>query len=135
MKQDMFDTASDDIKTPDNDNEGSRLNSDEDDFMFSTTNDLYKSDFNDDFMLDKLNESDDENGEEALREAAKVFLGEEAQENIDMAINEANNTEVLEATELWHQFFFRPGSKVFRFTDQFDDILLMRSLTVEYQTT
>ena len=112
LKQDMFNTASDDIRALDDDNEDSRSNSDEDDFMLSTTNDLHKLDFNDDFMLDKSNESDDENGAEALREAARVFLGEEAQENIDLAINEANNTEVLEATELWHQPFFRPGSKV-----------------------
>ncbi|KAL9540298.1 hypothetical protein MBANPS3_009766 [Mucor bainieri] len=133
LKQDMFDTASDDIKTLDDDDQNPGSNKDDDD-MFYMTNDVYKSTFNDDFMLDKSNESDEENGEEALREAARIFLGEEAQGKIHLAINEANNVEVVEATELWHQSFFRPGSKVRRFIDQLGDRLLRYRNTVEYKT-
>ncbi|KAK4517700.1 uncharacterized protein ATC70_001041 [Mucor velutinosus] len=114
LKQDMLDTASDDIRTLDDGNKDSRSNKDDDDIMFYITNEVHKSNFDDGFMLDKSNDSDDENGAEALREAAKIFLGEEAQENINLAINEANNTEVVEATELWHQSFFKPGSKNIR---------------------
>jgi len=121
LKQDMIDTASNDIKAledrddgGDNDGGDDKAWKSDDDSMLYTTNDVYKSNFNDDFMLDKSNESDDETGEDFLREAAKICLNEEAQENIDLAINEANNVEVVEATELWHQSFFRPGSKVFR---------------------
>lgn len=120
LKQDMIDTASNDIKAledrddgGDNDGDDDKAWKSDDDSMLYTTNDVYKSNFNDDFMLDKSNESDDETGEDFLREAAKICLNEEAQENIDLAINEANNVEVVEATELWHQSFFRPGSKVF----------------------
>lgn len=116
LKQDMFNTASDDIRTlddhDDDDDDDSKPNKNEDDMMFDTMINVHKSTFNDDFMLDTSNESDDENGAEALREAARIFLGEDAQENIDMAISEANNTEVVETTEQWHQSFFRPGSKV-----------------------
>lgn len=120
LKQDMIDTASNDIKAledrdngGDNDGDDDKAWKSDDDSMLYTTNDVYKSNFNDDFMLDKSNESDNETGEDFLREAAKICLNEEAQENIDLAINEANNIEIVEATELWHQSFFRPGSKVF----------------------
>lgn len=120
LKQDMIDTASNDIKAledrddgGDDDGDDDKAWKSDDDSMLYTTNDVYKSNFNDDFMLDKSNESDDETGEDFLREAAKICLNEEAQENIDLAINEANNIEIVEATELWHQSFFRPGSKVF----------------------
>lgn len=120
LKQDMIDTASNDINAledrdngGDNDGDDDKAWKSDDDSMLYTTNDVYKSNFNDDFMLDKSNESDNETGEDFLREAAKICLNEEAQENIDLAINEANNIEIVEATELWHQSFFRPGSKVF----------------------
>ncbi|KAL7320404.1 hypothetical protein PS15m_000296 [Mucor circinelloides] len=121
LKQDMIDTASNDINAledrdngGDNDGDDDKAWKSDDDSMLYTTNDVYKSNFNDDFMLDKSNESDNETGEDFLREAAKICLNEEAQENIDLAINEANNIEIVEATELWHQSFFRPGSKNIR---------------------
>lgn len=76
-------------------------------------NETYKSVFNDNFMLDSAEISDEETEGELLREAARIYLNQEAQNNIDQAIDESKNTEVVESTENWHQSFFRVGSKVF----------------------
>lgn len=69
--------------------------------------------FDDDYMLDS-DTSDIEGEEEEIKKAAKLYLDQGAQDNIDIAIQEAKNAEIVESTDCWNQEFFRAGSKSIR---------------------
>lgn len=66
--------------------------------------------FDDDYMLNSDQSSDEE--ESAMLHAAKLYLDEDAQENIQTAIDEAKNSEVVESKDCWNQKFFTSGTKV-----------------------
>lgn len=67
--------------------------------------------FDDDYMLDSDHSSDEE--ESTMLNAAKLYLDEEAQENIQTAIDESKNVEVVESQDCWNQEFFKLGTKVY----------------------
>lgn len=109
LKKDMAEAASNDLDKKMREFDSNGMES-EDEFE---VNETYKSVFNDDFMLDSAEMSDGETEGELLRDAARIYLNHDAQNNIDQAINESKNAKVVESTENWHQSFFRAGSKVF----------------------
>lgn len=76
-------------------------------------NTIHLSVFHDDFILDSAHCSDNEELEETkMKEAARMYLDEEAQENIEQAIEETKQVEVVESKDCWNQDFFKPGNKV-----------------------
>lgn len=66
--------------------------------------------FDDEYMLNSDHSSDEE--EATMLHAAKLYLDEDAQENIQTAIEESKNVEVVESYDCWNQNFFKSGTKV-----------------------
>jgi predicted 3-demethylubiquinone-9 3-methyltransferase (glyoxalase superfamily) len=80
-------------------------------------NTLHLDVFDDDFILDSVhcsNEDEEMEEEAKMKEAARMYLDEEAQENLELAIEETKQVEVVESKDCWNQDFFKPGNKVGR---------------------
>lgn len=76
-------------------------------------NPIHTTHFDDDFILDSVYCADDDELErEKMKEVARLYMDKEAQENIEQAIEETKQIEVVESKDCWNQDFFRPGSKV-----------------------
>ncbi|KAI8970407.1 hypothetical protein BDF20DRAFT_123656 [Mycotypha africana] len=72
-------------------------------------------DFDDNFLMNEDDEKEAAMIEKDLREAARLYLEEETQENIDKVLKaNKKQTEVVDALDRWHQSFFRSGVKHIR---------------------
>lgn len=90
--------------------------------------------FDDNFMLDTDQSSDDEDMD--LINVAKNHLDQEAQEKIEDALVETLHVEVVESRDCWNQAFFKHGNKVNKPANiLFLCFFLLKIMHVEYKRT
>lgn len=96
--------------------------------------DLQTMTFDDNFMLDTDQSSDDEDLD--LVNVAKNHFDQEAQEKIEDALVETLHVEVVESRDCWNQAFFKHGNKVNTPTNSLSIYLfLLKIIHVEYKRT
>jgi hypothetical protein len=88
---------------------------------------VYLLDFDDNFMLNCERDSDNEEMQEEtqVKETAKLYLDEDAQENLDHAIEDSKKIDTVESADTWHQDFFHIGMRNIR-----QPSLISRNLSV-----